>query len=58
MSCSVNVVLERMRGCEHICLVQRWAEVGDDRKQEYQKKADAAKAEYEKAMERYRAQQN
>ena len=38
--------------------VARWAEVGDDRKAEYQKKCDAEKAEYDKAMAKYRAQQN
>ena len=36
----------------------RWAEIGDDRKAEYQKKCDAERAEYDKAMAKYRAQQN
>ena len=41
-----------------ILAVSRWAEVSDDRKAEYQKKCDAEKAEYDKAMAKYRAQQN
>ena len=36
----------------------RWAEIGDGRKAEYQKKCDAERAEYDKAMAKYRAQQN
>ena len=38
--------------------IARWCEVGDDRKAEYQKKWEAEKAEYDKAMAKYRAQQN
>merc|ERR1719356_1476238 len=36
----------------------RCCEVGDDRKAEYQKKWDAEKAKYNKAMAKHRAQQN
>ena len=36
--------------------VTRWAEIDNDRKAGYQKKCDAERAEYDKAMAKYRAQ--
>ena len=38
--------------------IARWCGVGYDRKVKYQKKWAAEKAEYDKAMAKYRAQQN
>ena len=37
---------------------RRWAEIDDDRMAEYQKKCDAERAQFDKAMAKYRAQQN
>ena len=39
-------------------MARRWAEIGDDRKAEYQKKCDAERTEYIKAMAKYRTERS